>query len=93
MLRARIRVDFQGQSDIFSECHGTPQGSTLIHDPTSADDLFTYLLIRGPEIYVIIQHLTFAGTLQPDEDSHHGTFTAAAAAHDNEDIPMVNGEI
>ena len=65
----------------------------MIHDAGPPDDLLPNVLVCRPEVDVIIEHTAFTGAFQADENGHHGAFAAAAAAHDDENVTVVDREI
>src|SRR5262249_7325329 len=85
----------QGEAHILGESHGAPQGSALVEHAEATDHELAPVVVRAPEARPVEEDVALGGADQPDEVSEQRALPAAAASHDDEDLPArhVEGEV
>src|SRR5262249_59422442 len=77
----------QGQTHGLGEGHRAPQGPALVEHAEATDHEQAPVVVRAPEARPVEEDVALGGADQPDEMAEQGALSAAAAPHDDEDLP------
>ena len=83
----------QGQSNIFGQGHGTEQRPALVRHPHLHHQPSSLFGAGIPKAEVLVKNAALRRLFQPYHVPQQGAFATAAAAHDNENIAPIDGEV
>src|SRR5678816_4711504 len=92
LFRAGQRVLLHGQRHVLAESHRAPERASLIEDPEAPEQALAFGSGHLPEIGAgpLVANRPPGGFLQPDEVPEQRALSAAAPAHDDEDLSLIH---
>src|SRR5438132_4997259 len=95
LFRANRGVFLKGQGHVLRQGHRAPQRATLVEQSEASEEALAFRRRHLPEAGAgaLVEDRSSGRFLQPDEVPEQCALSAAAPSHDDEDVPLVHGEV